>query len=116
MTPGSRPTAVPSGILIYPAVWPQKTGPRFVHSHAGKVRPQIAKVRGCCTLSVLTSWVSFQHNVASTEAYPHTQWYRAAPSHLAITDMDRKVGGVVCPFSVRGAGCPSNTMSYQVAS
>jgi len=25
MWPGSRPTLVPSGILIYPAVWPQQT-------------------------------------------------------------------------------------------
>ena len=23
MSPGPRPTSVPSGILIYPAVWPQ---------------------------------------------------------------------------------------------
>jgi len=25
MSPGTRPTSVPSGILIHPAVWPQKT-------------------------------------------------------------------------------------------
>jgi len=25
MWPGSRPTSVPSGILIYQAVWPQQT-------------------------------------------------------------------------------------------
>jgi len=26
MWPGPRPTFVPSGILIHPAVWPQQTG------------------------------------------------------------------------------------------
>jgi len=25
MSPGPRPTSLPSGILIYPAVWPQQT-------------------------------------------------------------------------------------------
>jgi len=25
MSPGTRPTSIPSGILIYLAVWPQKT-------------------------------------------------------------------------------------------
>ena len=25
MSPGPRPTAIPSGILIHPAVWPQRT-------------------------------------------------------------------------------------------
>jgi len=28
MSPGTRPTSVPSGILIHPAVWPQLTGPK----------------------------------------------------------------------------------------
>jgi len=30
---------------------------------------------------------------------------------LATIDMGRKVGGLLCPFSRRGAGSPSNTMT-----
>jgi len=30
---------------------------------------------------------------------------------FATIDMDRKLGGAAVPFSVRGAGSPSNTMS-----
>ena len=55
LSPGRRPrpTSLPSGILIYPAVWPQQTW---------------AENWGCI-LWGRESWVPIWHNVARAEAY-----------------------------------------------
>jgi len=44
------------------------------------------------------------------EAYLHTKWNLDLCSHLAATDMGRKLGEGLCPFEGRGGGSPSNTM------
>ena len=43
-----------------------------------------------------------------TSAYLHSKWHLNASSHLATSDMARKLGAV--PIWGRGAGSPSNTM------
>jgi len=77
MSPGPRPTSVPSGILIHPAVWLQQTW---------------AENWGLYPLFG-GSWVSMQHNVAWTKAYLHTKWHLDPLSCLAPTDMSRKLEG-----------------------
>ena len=67
MWPGSRPTFVPSGILIHPAIWPQQTWPKL-----GMLCPFLGG-----------SWVPIQHNVPWAEAYLHTKWKLDPSSHLA---------------------------------
>jgi len=54
------------------------------------------------------SWVPILHNVAWVKAYLPTEWHLDPSSHLATTDMGRKLG--VCPCGEGGAGSPSNTM------
>ena len=39
------------------------------------------------------SWVTIQHKVACAEACLHTKWHLDLSSHLAATDMGRKLGG-----------------------
>jgi len=60
MWPGPRPTSVPSGILIHPAVWPQQTwaenggalcpfgglGPHLTYCRLGRVLPPYQVVSG----------------------------------------------------------------------
>jgi len=38
-------------------------------------------------------WVSIKHNVIWAEAYFHTKWHLDPCSHLATTDMGRKLRG-----------------------
>jgi len=52
---------------------------------------------------------SGENNVAWVEAHIRTKWYLDPSSHLAKTDMGRKLGEQ-CPFAGGGAGSPSNTM------
>ena len=53
------------------------------------------------------SWIPILHNVASAEVYLPTKWHLDPSSHLATTDMGRKLGAV--PL-LEGARFPSNTM------
>ena len=75
MWPRSRPTSVPSGNFMHPAVWPQYMG---------------QKVVGYCPpfLGVMGPHVN---NVAWAEAYLCTKWHLDPTSHLATTDMGRKL-------------------------
>jgi len=59
------------------------------------------------------SWVRIQHNVARAEAYLPTKWHLDPSSHLATTDMSRKLGGL-CPFGGGGAGshCVARAEAY----
>ena len=84
-----RPTFVPSGILIHPAIWwPQQTR---------------AKSWGGCA-PFCGSWVPF-NNIAWAEAYFRTKWYPDASSRLARIDMGRMFF-----FRRGGTGFPSSTM------
>ena len=48
------------------------------------------------------------YNVAWAKAYLLTKWHLDSSSHLATTDIGRKLGAV--PLRGRGAGSLSNTM------
>jgi len=98
MLPGPRPTIVPIGILIRPAVWPQQTW---------------AENWGCAPFLGRGSWVPIYHNVAWTKTYLSTKWHLDPCSRLATTtiDMGRKLEGGSVPFLGRGARSPSNTVS-----
>ena len=91
---GPRPTFVPSGILVHPAVWPQDIGQKL----------------GAVPLLGEGSWVRIQHNVAWAKAYLHAKCHHDPFSRLATVDMGRKLGGKLCPVLGRGAGSPTNTM------
>jgi len=85
--PGPRPTSIPSGILIH---------------------PQLTRTEnwGClCPLFGRGSWVPIQHDVAWAEAYLPTKWHLDPSSHLATTDMGRKLGGGCAPLG-RGSLVP----------
>jgi len=88
--PWLRPSFVPNGILIHPAVWPQ----------------HMPKLGGLCPLS----WVCIKHNVARAEAYLLTKWQPDPSSRLATIVMGRKVGGGLCLILGRVAGSPSSTV------
>ena len=53
--------------------------------------------------------VSISHKVAWVEAYLHTKRHLNPSSHLATTDMGRKLGAV--PLRGGGAGFPSNNVA-----
>jgi len=55
-------------------------------------------------------WDPIKHKVARAEAYLHTKRHLDLCSHLAATDMCRKLGGGLCPFRAGVAGSPPNTM------
>jgi len=76
MLPVPRPSSVPSGILIHPAVWPQQTS---------------AANWG---LKPLGNWVPIQHNVAGAEAYLCAKFHfdprnRLAAIHQRCRQTDR---------------------------
>jgi len=93
MWPGPRPTFVPSGILIHPAVCHNK------------------QAENCGLCPVLRRGAGSPSNtVAWVEAYLHTKWHLDPSSHLATTYMGRNWG--LCPFGGGGPGSPSNTVSF----
>jgi len=94
-SPWPRFTSVPSGILTHPAVSPQQT---WAKNWLGAV-PLFPR-----------SWVPIEHKVALAEAYLHTKWHLNPSSHLATTDMGRKLEEGLGPVGGGGAGSPSNTM------
>jgi len=65
MSPGLKPTSIPSGILIHPAVWPQYTW-------AEKWGPVVRLSMG-----------GGANNVAWVEAYLCTKWYLHPSNYLA---------------------------------
>ena len=67
MSPGPRPTSIPSGILIQPAVWPQQTW---------------AENWGLCPFEE-ASWVP-SNSVAGDEAYLRANFY-PDPSNRLVT-------------------------------
>jgi len=79
MWPGPRPTFVPSGILIHPAVghntWAEKWGLLSPLFWGGE----------------WVRWVPI--SVAWAKAYLRTKWHLDPTGHLAITDMGRKLWG-----------------------
>ena len=91
-SPRPRPTSIPSGILVHPAVWPQRT---------------LAKNWGCAPLGE-GSWVSIYHNVVWTNAHLHAKCHLDPCSRLATTDMGQKLGrgGGLCPFFEGGSWVP----------
>jgi len=106
MLPRPRPTIIPSGILIHPAVWPQQIW---------------AENWGLCPF-LEGRWVCIQDNVAWAEAYLCTKCYFDPSSHLAITVIDRKLGGCA-PFlggemgpHLAQCGLGRGLPPYQVAS
>ena len=58
-----------------------------------------------CVLLFRESRVPIRHNVVCTEAYLRTKWHLDPSSHLAITDMGRKLGAVP-PFFGGGSCVP----------
>ena len=87
-SPGLRFTSVPSGILIRPAVFHNRHGPKIAW--------------GCAFF--WGSWVPIKNKVAWAEAYLHTKWHLSPSSRLATTNT-----GGLCPFRGGRAGSPSNT-------
>jgi len=84
-SPGTRPTSIPSGILVHQAVWPQRTlAENWV----------LCPFRGGELGSHLT-----QCRVG--RGYLRTKWHLDPCSCLAITDMGQKLGAS-CPFLGRG--------------
>jgi len=84
MWPGPRPTFVPSGISIHPAIWPQQTWRKL-----GGL-----PLRGW-------SWVRIKHNVAWVEACLRTKWHLDPSSCLATINMGQKVNNtrvISCVF------------------
>jgi len=65
---GPRPTSVPSGILIHPAIWPQQTWAENWES---------------VPLWGRGSWVPIQHNVAWAETYLHAKLHLDPSNRLA---------------------------------
>ena len=63
-----------------------------------------ARVRTSITITRNTTLIDVRH------PYLRTRWHIDPSSHLATTDMDRKLGGGLCPFEGQGAGSPPNTM------
>jgi len=82
---GSRPTFVPSGILIRPAVWPQQT---WVKIESGGCAPSRRRAG------------SPSNNVAWVEAYLRTKWHLDPSIGLATRVMGQKLGHL-CPFGGR---------------
>jgi len=76
MLPRLRPTIVPSGILIHPAVLPQQTWAE----NWGAVSPFWGGVLGPHLPQ------------CGNEAYLHTEWHLDPCSRLATIDMGRKLG------------------------
>ena len=76
-SPGPRPTFIPSGIFVNPAVWPQRT---FAENWGA-----VPFLGG--------SWVP-SNTKAGAEAYLHTKWHLSPSSRLPTTDMGRKLGAV----------------------
>ena len=72
MSPGPRPTSVPSDILINPAVKPQQT------------------------------WAENPTQCGLDEAYLRTKWHFDQSSRLAITGMGRKIGEELCSLFEAG--------------
>jgi len=109
ISPGPRPTSVPSGILIHPAIWPQQTWAKsgggllcpFLGQKLGPYLPQCSLGRGLPPHQV-TSW--------SIQPFGHN---RHGPK-----------GGLLCRLFMVGELCPHLTQcgpnqglpSYQVAS
>jgi len=94
MCPGPRPTSVPSGILNYPAVWPQQT--------CAEKWWAVPLFRG--------SWVPIYQNVTWAEANLRTRWHLDPSSHLATIDVGHKVGEAVVLLFWGVAGSPSNAI------
>jgi len=95
MSPGPRPTAAPSGILINPAV-------NLVTMNIGR------KLGGCGDGVQLGPT---QHNVAWAKAYHRTKWHLDPSSRLATLDIGQK-SGCCDPFFFLGGGrwSPTNAM------
>ena len=67
------------------------------------------------------NWVPIQHNVIWAEAYLYTKWHLDPSSHLATTDMGRKLGRGLRPLFVEAvntmsSGLRPTSIWYQVAS
>jgi len=67
-SPGHRPTSIPSGIVIYAAIWPQQ-----IWAENWRAVPLWG--RG--------SWVPISHNVARAEAYLHAKFHLDPSNRLA---------------------------------
>jgi len=137
MWPGPRPTYVPSGILINPAIWPQQTwaeiweglcplffgggelGSRVTQCRLGRrlasyqcilIHPAVWPQYIDRNLGVLLSHTPFggrSNTVVWAEAYLRTKWHIDPTSHLASTWAEN--WGRCAPW-VGGSGSPSNTM------
>ena len=80
----SRPTSIPSGILIHPTIWPQQIW---------------AENWGAVPLWGRWSWVPIQHNVARAEAYLHAKFHlpsnRLATIHQRYRQTDRQRSDII---------------------
>jgi len=90
MSSRSRPTSLPSGMLIIQLFGHNRHGPKI---GAGGLCPFLGKAG------------SPSNNVVRAEAYLHTKWHLDPSSRLATIDMGQKVGGGCCaPFCQRELG------------
>jgi len=112
--PGPRFTSVPSGTLIHPAVWPQRTlaenwglffaplvewepGPRLTQCRLGREAYLCTKWHldaSSCLPFLLGVAGSASNTVAWAEKNLHTKWQLSPSSRLATTDIGRKLGAV----------------------
>ena len=90
MLPGPRATSLPSGILIYPALWPQQT---------------CAEHWGLCQLGAGSP---SNTRGLGRGLYLRTKWQLFQPDVMATTDMGRKFGAV--PIFGWRTGSRSNTL------
>jgi len=103
-SPGLRPNCIPSGILVHPGVWPQRTlsenwGGGLCPSRGGELGPY------------LTQYHVGRSRRPTPNSVPSGTLIHAAV--LATTDVDRKLGAPSL-FGER-AGSPSNTVAWAEA-
>ena len=96
----SRPTSIPSGILIHPTIWPQQIW---------------AENWGAVPLWGRWSWVPIQHNVARAEAYLHAKFHlpsnRLATIHQRYRQTDRQTTVRYHRVNRFTNGCPKTESS-----
>jgi len=81
-SPGPRPTSISSGILVHPAVWPQRT---------------LAENWGLCPFRGGGAGSPSKTMSPMLRPIPPSKWYPDTYSRLATIDIGRKLG-VCVPF------------------
>ena len=89
MWPGTRPTSLPSDILIHAAVWPQQTWATDYTNGLVPLNFESGHFRG-------ESWFPVYRNVARVEAYLRAKFHRDPSNRLAtIQQRHRQDDGLI---------------------